>query len=72
MERKKYQRAALDLQDSHEEAIEEEIKTQIEQLLSAKNIHSAPAAAILGSGGLSAGADKMQIKIFWQLLDSTM
>jgi len=60
-EKKKYQKAALGLQDSDDEDVEEEIDAQIEQLLSAKrtvkNIDSASAAAMLGPGGLSAGAD---------------
>merc|ERR1719400_719696 len=60
-EKKKYQKAALGLQDSDDEDVEEEIDAQIEQLLSAKrtvkNIDSASAAAMLGPGGISSGAD---------------
>merc|ERR1712218_134445 len=52
-EKKKYQKAALGLQDSDDEDVEEEIDAQIEQLLSAKRtvkkIDSAAAAAMLGS-----------------------
>ena len=53
-EKKKYQKAALGLQDSDDEDIEEEIDAQIEQLLSAKRtvkkIDGAAAAAMLGPG----------------------
>jgi len=59
-EKKKYQKAALGLQDSDDEDVEEEIDAQIEQLLSAKrtvkNIDSASAAAMLGSGGVAGEA----------------
>eukprot|EP00092_Neocalanus_flemingeri_P036773 GFUD01040034.1.p1 GENE.GFUD01040034.1~~GFUD01040034.1.p1 ORF type:complete len:983 (+),score=375.88 GFUD01040034.1:216-3164(+) len=61
-EKKKYQKAALGLQDSDDEDVEEEIDAQIEQLLSAKrtvkNIDSASAAAMLGPGATTvAGQD---------------
>merc|ERR1719291_1432707 len=60
-EKKKYQKAALGLQDSDDEDVEEEIDAQIEQLLSAKrtvkNIDSASAAAMLGPGAAVAGQD---------------
>merc|ERR1719154_163726 len=58
-EKKKYQKAALGLQDSDDEDVEEEIEAQIEQLLSAKrtvkNIDSASAAAMLGPGAGGTG-----------------
>merc|ERR1719193_1233621 len=53
-EKKKYQKAALGLQDSDDEDVEEEIDAQIEQLLSAKrtvkNIDAASAANLVGPG----------------------
>merc|ERR1719383_304148 len=53
-EKKKYQKAALGLQDSDDEDVEEEIDAQIEQLLSAKrtvkNIDAASAANLIGPG----------------------
>jgi len=60
-EKKKYQKAALGLQDSDDEDVEEEIDAQIEQLLSAKRtvktIDSASAAAMLGPGAGGTGQD---------------
>jgi len=53
-EKKKYQKAALGLQDSDDEDVEEEIDAQIEQLLSAKrtvkNIDAAGVQAMLAPG----------------------
>lgn len=71
-EKKKYQKAALGLQDSDDEDVEEEIDAQIEQLLSAKrtvkNIDASAVQAMLAPGlankptdGVSVAADKLAL-----------
>jgi len=70
-EKKKFQKAALGLQDSDDEDVEEEIDAQIEQLLSAKrtvkNIDAAGIQAMLAPGlanktdGVAVAPDKLAL-----------
>jgi len=63
-EKKKYQKAALGLQDSDDEDVEEEIDAQIEQLLSAKRtVKNIDSAAMLGPAGLSSGGDQPPVAL---------
>merc|ERR1719347_2092395 len=63
-EKKKYQKAALGLQDSDDEDVEEEIDAQIEQLLSAKRtVKNIDSAAMLGPAGLSSSGDQPPVAL---------